>query len=398
MRRDGIYRAVWEVTRRAWTAGGLPDRPEHVNWLAPTAMDWPVGADIPEYMSIPLPPSTFPNFDTFRQHLSVVLGHGERPQRLDLRVMPDHVEIRPDRLLPRLLPSYVVYDAAPWQVPLGETRDRLLSWNPAGMFPHFLIAGLTGFGKTTLSNGLLLNLIRGREQGVPTRIFVADPKRFALESFRPYVDGFAPLPVSIDVRQDLEDGSIGDGWAARLELAKLQEIANMIRSVLEISVSRQIRAGNRQGAARLIWTEGRVFLLIDEAIALFQYEKMTGTSQPARDAQARDALRQQAVADLGQIAFMGREVGIHVVCCTQRPDVTVLPGPVRAQLIGRLALRLDSEGSRMVTSTDLAFTSLPLDLPGRFWLIDPHNAIGWEQGQAYDAPEAFVQEELTRVA
>ena len=398
--RQAIVHAVWSVTRKYWTAGGLPDKPEHVNWLAPLfdPGDWPAGARIPEKMRIPLPPSTRPNFDEYRKHLGVVLGLANRPQRLELIVMPDHVIVMPDRLEAKLLPAHAVYNDAPWRVPLGETRDRVLTWNPAGVFPHFLIAGLTGFGKTTLLNTLLLNLIRAREEGVPTRLYVADPKRFSLEAFRGYVDGFAPLPVADEIVRALVDGTIAPGWEAQIEQTKLQEIADVVRTVLQISISRQVRAGNRRGAARLIETEGRVFLMIDEAIALLQYESITGTSPAARAAQARDGIRKQIVADLGQMTFMGRELGIHVVVCTNRPDVTVLPGPVRAQLVGRLAFRLDAEGSRMVTNTDLAFTSLPLDVPGRYWLIDPHNTLGWEQGHGYDAPEAFVESELARVA
>src|SRR5215218_5226194 len=164
--------------------------------------------------------------------------------------MPDHVIVMPDRLEAKLLPAHAVYGDAPWRVPLGETRDRVLTWNPAGVFPHFLIAGLTGFGKTTLLNTLLLNLIRAREEGVPTRLYVADPKRFSLEAFRGYVDGFAPLPVADEIVRALVDGTIAPGWEAQIEQTKLQEIADVVRTVLQISISRQVRAGNRRGAAR----------------------------------------------------------------------------------------------------------------------------------------------------
>ena len=266
------------------------------------------------------------------------------------------------------------------------------------MFPHLLVAGLTGFGKTTFASGLLLNLLRLREAGVPTDVRICDPKRFALEAFRGYANAFAPDPVTAQDRFDLLNGTIADGWAARLELAKLQEIADVIHGVYEESVLRQAVAGDRRGAQRLISQRGRLFLLIEEAIALLQFEKMAGTSPPARAAQARDALRAQAVSDLGQVAFMGREVGVHIVMLSQRADVTVIPGPLRAQLVGRLAFRLDAEGSRMVTNTELAFTSLPLTDPGRYWLIEPRAALGWEQGQAFDAPERFVEQELALVA
>lgn len=410
-RRDGLYRAAWEVTRRYWTAGGLPDKPEHVNWLAPTVFELPAGALVPERMEVPLPPSTRPNFDDYRAHLGMLFGHGDRPARLDLLVLPDRVIVTPDRLQPRLLPDLIVYDDAPWTIPFGDAkRGGVHLWNPAEMFPHLLVAGLTGYGKTTFASALLLMLRRLQAAGVPVDLRVCDPKRFALEAFRGHVQAFAPDPVPGSVRaallagriaapddDDPPPGWIGAGWADQLELAKLQQIADVIRGVRDESALRQAVAGDRRGALRLIWQRGRLFLVIEEAIALLQYESMTGTSPPARAAQARDALRKQAVSDLGQIGFMGREVGVHVVVFTQRADVTVIPGPFRAQLVGRLAFRLDAEGSRMVTNTDLAFTSLPLTDPGRYWMIAPRSAIGWEQGQGFNAPEQFVEAELARV-
>ena len=412
-RRDGLYRAVWEVTRRHWTAGGLPDKPEHVNWLAPTTFELGAGQLVPDRMEVPLPVQVRPNFDNYREHLAHLFGEGEHaPARLDLLVLPDRVIVTPDRLQPRLLPDLIVYDDAPWTVPFGDAkRGGVHVWNPAEMFPHLLCAGLTGFGKTTFASALLLSLLRLRAAGVPTDIRVCDPKRFALEAFRNDVQAFAPDPVPADVRLALANGRIAApddddpppgwiaaGWAERLELAKLQQIADVIHAVYEESVLRQAVAGDRRGAQRLIWQRGRLFLVIEEAIALLQFESMTGTSPAARAAQARDALRKQAVSDLGQIGFMGREVGVQIVVFTQRADVTVIPGPFRAQLVGRLAFRLDAEGSRMVTNTDLAFNSLPLTDPGRYWMIAPRSSLGWEQGQGFNAPEDFIEGGLRALA
>ena len=104
--RASIYRGVWEITRSYWTAGGTPNRPEHVNWLAPLVFELPDGARVPDRMVVPLPPNTRPDFDAYRDRLGAFLGSDHRPARLDLLVMPDHVVITPDRLAPGCCPRW----------------------------------------------------------------------------------------------------------------------------------------------------------------------------------------------------------------------------------------------------------------------------------------------------
>jgi DNA segregation ATPase FtsK/SpoIIIE-like protein len=50
-----------------------------------------------------------------------------------------------------------------------------------------------------------------------------------------------------------------------------------------------------------------------------------------------------------QIAQIGRKRGIHLVLCTQRPSANLLPTDIKAQLGGRIALRVnEATSSRMI--------------------------------------------------
>ncbi len=53
-----------------------------------------------------------------------------------------------------------------------------------------------------------------------------------------------------------------------------------------------------------------------------------------------------------RIAQAGRSRGIHLVICTQRPEAKLVPATTKAQLNGRVALRVnDGISSRMIIET-----------------------------------------------
>jgi S-DNA-T family DNA segregation ATPase FtsK/SpoIIIE len=46
---------------------------------------------------------------------------------------------------------------------------------------------------------------------------------------------------------------------------------------------------------------------------------------------------------VGEIARLGRAVGVHLILCTQRPDAEAVPGQLKANLAGTIAFRVRSE-------------------------------------------------------
>jgi S-DNA-T family DNA segregation ATPase FtsK/SpoIIIE len=59
--------------------------------------------------------------------------------------------------------------------------------------------------------------------------------------------------------------------------------------------------------------------------------------------------REDFYKPIRQIAQIGRKRGIHLVLCTQRPSANLLPTDIKAQLGGRIALRVnEATSSRMI--------------------------------------------------
>ena len=50
-----------------------------------------------------------------------------------------------------------------------------------------------------------------------------------------------------------------------------------------------------------------------------------------------------------RIVQIGRKRGVHLILCTQRPSANLVPTDIKAQLNGRIALRVnDNQSSRMI--------------------------------------------------
>lgn len=69
------------------------------------------------------------------------------------------------------------------------------------------------------------------------------------------------------------------------------------------------------------------------------------------------------------IGRLGRAMGIHLIVATQRPDVASVPGPLKAQLDGRICGHCADAQSSIVVLDDGSAAKLPA-VPGRFLLRD----------------------------
>ncbi|MDA8332216.1 MAG: FtsK/SpoIIIE domain-containing protein, partial [Candidatus Dormibacteraeota bacterium] len=76
----------------------------------------------------------------------------------------------------------------------------------------------------------------------------------------------------------------------------------------------------------------RLLVVVDEVAEL--------TCRDLGDDRAARAAQQAASGRLGEIARLGRSVGVHLVCCTQRPDAEAVPGQLKANLQGTVAFRV----------------------------------------------------------
>lgn len=173
-------------------------------------------------------------------------------------------------------------------------------------FPHMLVAGTSGSGKSIFAHSLLMALIMRNHPG-DLKLVLIDPKR-GVEMAR-YKD--LPHLLCPIVKEPIP---------AKNALKKLVELMNERYRKLEASGTTDIKEYNREYAI----PEGKkrmpyIVCFIDE------FADIVG--------ECKDIMEYVNV-----LAAKARSCGIHVIVATQRPDVKVITGTLKSNLACRVAL------------------------------------------------------------
>ena len=166
---------------------------------------------------------------------------------------------------------------------LEQNGTPLLLRLPAPDVAHVLIAGTTGSGKTALARTLLTSLAMHNRQG-DVQLVLIDPKG----------RGFAPLATL-----PLVLGGVVSSAEAAIERLRL--------------VVQEMERRDAQGVNR-----PALVVAVDELADLIQ----TGGS-------AVEAM-------LTRLSQRGRESGIHLICCTQKPSAALIGSAMKANFPVRL--------------------------------------------------------------
>ena len=180
---------------------------------------------------------------------------------------------------------------------LCDDGAPLLLRLPSPEVAHVLIAGCTGSGKTALSQTIILSLAMTHRRS-QLQFVLVDPKRHA---FTP----FAPLPHLL--RPVI--GDVSEAVVALRELVTVME-ARGAGGVAALSATR--RPGDSSDVIP------RIVVVLDELADLTQ---VGGRA---------------LVEPLTRLVQRGREVGIHVIACTQKPSSEVVGTLMRANFPVRL--------------------------------------------------------------
>lgn len=236
----------------------------------------------------------------------VALALGCRTVRIYRHQSCFHIEVprakpAPVRLLP-LCQSLPTVTPATAVLGVDASGTPLLLRLTAADVVHVLIAGTTGSGKTALTRTLLASLAY---LNPPTelRLLLVDPKQ----------RGFAPLAALPHVMGEIVSDS------RRLQQGLTELVAEMERR-------------DRQGIST-----PTLVLAIDELADLLQ----TGGS-----------LVEKLITRLAQ---RGRQAGIHLVACTQKPTAALIGGAMKAnfpvRLVGAVASRDEARYATGITNS-----------------------------------------------
>ena len=168
--------------------------------------------------------------------------------------------------------------------------------------PHVLIAGTTGAGKSTVTQGLIYTAATLHSPAKTQFVFV-DPKRIDLLQFKDLPHVLKHVTESNDIIT----------------------VLNNAVSVIETRYKIIERTGKTQ------YNGTDIYIIIDELADLMLTNK-TAVLPP-----------------LQRILQIGRAAKVHVVACTQCPLASVIPTPLKVNFPARIGLRtLSSQDSRNI--------------------------------------------------
>jgi DNA segregation ATPase FtsK/SpoIIIE, S-DNA-T family len=170
-------------------------------------------------------------------------------------------------------------------------------------FPHVLIAGTTGSGKSICINSIIVSLLAkfGEEE---VKFVMVDPKMVELTKYNGIKQLLYPVATSI------EDSLAVLGSVEGIMLARYKDFQKV--------GANDIISYNKIAETKLPY----IVVVVDEfADLMLQAKKETEVI-------------------ISRIVAMSRAVGIHTVLATQRPSVDVITGVIKANFPTRIALKV----------------------------------------------------------
>ncbi len=184
--------------------------------------------------------------------------------------------------------------------------------------PHLLIAGTTGSGKSVTIHAIITSLLY-RHSPDDLRFIFVDPKRVELTLYNsiPHL----LCPVITEPKKTI----LSLKWAAT-EMNRRYDI-------MEAESVRDIDSYHKKLASGKVTPSGGgdpdrmpyIVIIIDELADIMQ------------------AYPRELESAIVRLAQMSRAVGIHLILSTQRPEVNVITGLIKANIPSRIALRVPTQ-------------------------------------------------------
>jgi S-DNA-T family DNA segregation ATPase FtsK/SpoIIIE len=222
---------------------------------------------------------------------------------------------------------------------LGKTINGEAVIVDIAKFPHLLVAGTTGSGKSVAINTMILSLVY-KMKPEDCRLIMIDPKMLELSVY----DGIPHLltPVVTDPKKAV----VALKWTVREMEERYRKMSKVgVRNIEGFNqriataqskgerVSRTVQTGfDRQTGEAIYETEDLdlepmpfIVVIIDEMADLMMVagKDIEGAVQ--------------------RLAQMARAAGIHVIMATQRPSVDVITGTIKANFPTRISFQVTSK-------------------------------------------------------
>ncbi len=214
----------------------------------------------------------------------------------------------------------------PLTVVLGRGISGKAIFGNLAKMPHCLVAGTTGSGKSVAIHAMITSLLY-RNGPDDLKFILIDPKRVELTLYNkiPHL----LTPVITDAKKTI----LALKWAAKemdrrydiLEAESVQNIESYHNNVFGKGAKKMKK--NADGTETEIIADRLpyIVIMIDEL------------------ADIMSAYPRELESAIVRLAQMSRAVGIHLVLSTQRPEVNVITGLIKANIPARIALKVSSQ-------------------------------------------------------
>lgn len=204
--------------------------------------------------------------------------------------------------------------------PLGRTPNGKELIEDLGQMPHMLVGGSTGSGKSVFLFTMLAAMLMTHPHKEDLQLILSSSK---LEDFI----HFEGLP-------HLYSGSV------------ISDATEATRVIKEVVFEESERRGKLLAEARVA-NISEYNKIAEEKLApiVVVIDEFADLADQLESKKEQNAFYKP----VQRIAQAGRSRGIHLVICTQRPEAKLVPSTTKAQLNGRVALRVnDGISSRMI--------------------------------------------------
>ncbi len=193
-------------------------------------------------------------------------------------------------------------------IPFGKGISGNLLYESVTKFPHLLVAGTTGSGKSIFMHSCILSLLM-RTTPYELKLLLIDPKKVEMSYYKDVPHLLCPI--------------VNQPRKALVALRKLVDEMERRYNLFESNGTRDIKDFNELAKEKGIEPLPIIAVFIDE------YADLTDEVKEIREPVVR-------------IAQKARGAGIHMIVATQRPSVNVIDGVIKANLSSRVALMVGS--------------------------------------------------------
>ena len=191
--------------------------------------------------------------------------------------------------------------------------------------PHLLIAGTTGSGKSVMTNALITSLLY-RNSPSDLKLIIVDPKQVEMAQYEDVPHLLSPIITSVEKALSAMKWGVNE-MERRYSLMKEERVKNigdynekMAKGGGKVVVEDEEGNQQKHDGGKMPY----IVVIVDEMADLMM---MAG-----KDLETL----------IVRIAQKGRAAGIHLVLATQRPEVKVVTGLIKANIPGRIAFAVNN--------------------------------------------------------